>query len=474
MEAAIRPTGTPPRGPTVPLRKRFRSPRAAPWVAALVLALSVAPPARADLFALLAENASSKRLVRIDPATGAATTLYGSYAIGPFSTGAGLLNASNGNLYLCANAPGEERRRLFVISLATGALVSSPLIGAPAGAPATDLVTTTPAFLVSQGTTVYGLFTLNATEKCLGSIDPTTGAVTQLGAAIPAGGFAGGVGAYSTAVGVVYFTAEAVPGGGRVLFGFGLATNTLVSAAAVVPPSGCVADPAHLEVDGSGILLGVFRSPSAGTMVLAEVDPATGATTSRGAGFSAGGSSSGVGDYAWGARMIHIAANGPGEALRRIYTLDTATGALVSDPVITSADGYQTAPLFLAAQPVASTVPGAVPDGEFVRGTALKITKNGPVPTTLTLTWGRSCGPGAADYSVHVGTVGTWYSHRRALCTTANATSASVSVPTGNHYYLIVPLSGTQEGSYGCDSQGHERPVSTVTCLATQNTAACP
>ncbi len=95
---------------------------------------------------------------------------------------------------------------------------------------------------------------------------------------------------------------------------------------------------------------------------------------------------------------------------------------------------------------------GAVPNGDDVPGTPLLAGKSGtPGAYDLDLSWSVSC-RNAPDYSVYVGTIGDWYSHRWLLCSTGGATTASFSIAAGDDYYLIVPVSAEDdEGSYGTD-----------------------
>jgi hypothetical protein len=46
----------------------------------------------------------------------------------------------------------------------------------------------------------------------------------------------------------------------------------------------------------------------------------------------------------------------------------------------------------------------------------------------------------------------------------------------GDRYYLVVPVATglAEEGSYGTDSAGVERPPGTTACAPQQNLAACP
>ena len=116
--------------------------------------------------------------------------------------------------------------------------------------------------------------------------------------------------------------------------------------------------------------------------------------------------------------------------------------------------------------------PGRVPD-TAATGTPLRIGKNATHPGDLDLDWGPSCGAGS-DYSVHEGTIGSWYSHDKKLCTTNGATAATLTPGVGSSYFLIVPLDLTREGSYGVSSSGSERPPSISTCRPGSDVTACP
>ncbi len=97
-----------------------------------------------------------------------------------------------------------------------------------------------------------------------------------------------------------------------------------------------------------------------------------------------------------------------------------------------------------------------------------------PDHVSLNLQWGASCGGGAIDYAVYEGTIGSWYSHVPATCTTSGGLTASYTPPPGNKYYLVVPLNASAEGIYGHASSGTPIPVSGSACRASQNTAGCP
>jgi ELWxxDGT repeat protein len=97
----------------------------------------------------------------------------------------------------------------------------------------------------------------------------------------------------------------------------------------------------------------------------------------------------------------------------------------------------------------------------------------GAGPAELELAWSHSCRP-AADYSIHEGTLGAWYSHASIACSTGGLQQAEVAPGSGNRYYLVVPLSAAEEGSYGTDSSLVERPASASACRTAQDVAACP
>ena len=122
--------------------------------------------------------------------------------------------------------------------------------------------------------------------------------------------------------------------------------------------------------------------------------------------------------------------------------------------------------VFVRVTPVASNGPGRVNDD-------LRIGKT--VAPAIRLQWGPSCSAGATDYAIYEGVVGSWYSHTQIDCSDGGANLTEDVVPgAGNRYYLVVPLDPTEEGSYGTDSSGTERPRGAVTCAPLQNVAACP
>jgi hypothetical protein len=66
-----------------------------------------------------------------------------------------------------------------------------------------------------------------------------------------------------------------------------------------------------------------------------------------------------------------------------------------------------------------------------------------------------------------------YYSHFSKLCTTGGATTATFAPDNFDRYFLVVPTDGAQEGSYGRDSDGIERPQGGGACHGAQ-TVICP
>lgn len=95
-------------------------------------------------------------------------------------------------------------------------------------------------------------------------------------------------------------------------------------------------------------------------------------------------------------------------------------------------------------------------------------------PSELQLSWQPSCSTDDDDYAVYGGELGAFTSHTIETCSTGGATSASLPMPDDSRYYLVVPLDGLDEGSYGQDSNGVERPAGIATCGTQRVETPCP
>ena len=116
---------------------------------------------------------------------------------------------------------------------------------------------------------------------------------------------------------------------------------------------------------------------------------------------------------------------------------------------------------------------GEVPGGVGLPGPPLTVSRG--AEAEVVLEWSPSCLAGDGDYAVYEGELGDFSSHLPAgspSCTTGGATTLSFVPGASGRYFLVVPLSGSDEGSYGLDSSGAGRAVSAAACGA-QRVAAC-
>jgi len=105
----------------------------------------------------------------------------------------------------------------------------------------------------------------------------------------------------------------------------------------------------------------------------------------------------------------------------------------------------------------------AVPDGDAVPGGQLTVSR-GAVANEVVLEWGPSCAAADQDYAVYLGTIGDFASHWARRCSTRGLTTTTFRTNEEAAYFLVVPLSGNREGSYGTDSEDDERPPGYSIC----------
>lgn len=118
---------------------------------------------------------------------------------------------------------------------------------------------------------------------------------------------------------------------------------------------------------------------------------------------------------------------------------------------------------------------GSTPDDNAL-GAPLMVIKTPSMPEHLDLTWGAGCGNQVTGYALFEGTLGSWYGHGlfNGICG-LNAFSATHQAQGGaDTYYLVVPVNGSLEGSYGQDSAGNEIPPGMTVCRPTQSLDPCP
>ena len=118
----------------------------------------------------------------------------------------------------------------------------------------------------------------------------------------------------------------------------------------------------------------------------------------------------------------------------------------------------------------ASAAPaGRVPDGR----TGIPLTIDKLAGGQLLLEWGNSCSAGDGDYAIYEGALGAFANPSPRQCGTGGATQIALSPLSEGAYFLVVPVNGVSEGSYGVDSGAVERPASPTACLPRDFTG-CP
>ncbi len=107
---------------------------------------------------------------------------------------------------------------------------------------------------------------------------------------------------------------------------------------------------------------------------------------------------------------------------------------------------------------------GAVPDGNLVAGPPLTLDRDGDL---ITLSWGASCAPEDDDFAIYEGTLGDFGSHEPVACSTAGATTQTVSAAAGplRSYFLVAPRRTWIQGSLGQSSDGQPRHAGPSPCL---------
>lgn len=127
----------------------------------------------------------------------------------------------------------------------------------------------------------------------------------------------------------------------------------------------------------------------------------------------------------------------------------------------------------LAGWPTSGVVAGVATGGNPGRvPPTIHVDKAG---ANVTVSWSTSCSQGADDYEIYEGTIGAWYSHTSKACTdTAHDLMETFAPKVGNDYYLVVPRNVVEEGSYGTNAGGVERPIGAAQCVTPQVLTPCP
>ena len=95
---------------------------------------------------------------------------------------------------------------------------------------------------------------------------------------------------------------------------------------------------------------------------------------------------------------------------------------------------------------------------------------------SVLLEWGGPCNDGDVpnqDFAVYQGPIGDFTNYQSLTCTTGRDGSyLAAGVPDGS-FFLVVPMTSVNEGSYGHDGSGVERSPAAAACK-TQDIGSCP
>jgi hypothetical protein len=92
------------------------------------------------------------------------------------------------------------------------------------------------------------------------------------------------------------------------------------------------------------------------------------------------------------------------------------------------------------------------------------------------LEWGAPCNDAttpAQDFAVYRGAIGEYADYSSLTCTTGGETHHLALDVADDSFFLIVPSTSANEGSYGLDGAGEQRPPAQLACRA-QAVADCP
>jgi len=349
----------------------------------LVLCLSILLAAQAyasgTLFGLRNPGDGGRQVVIIDPATGAVTPVSASTSPPlPSASGVNALDAGGHRLFFIGTPSSETDSRLFTVDTQTGALLSSPTIAGSASAPFQSLD------YDAGESTLYGLRNPGDAGRQVVRIDVATGAVTPVSASIaPPYAAPSGVSALDATGNRFFFVGTPGADPNQHVYTVDTGTGALVSSPVVsagVAVLGMVYDEAEAK-------LFIWQNPGDGGRQIALLDPATGVVTPVSASIAPPlGSSSGVVALDASGNRIFFAAVPTAETDSRIYTVDTNTGAVISNPTVAGSatqffSGLEFAP---PGPPPVITVVIDIKPGSFPN--SINVGSSGVIPVAIITT----------------------------------------------------------------------------------------
>jgi hypothetical protein len=95
---------------------------------------------------------------------------------------------------------------------------------------------------------------------------------------------------------------------------------------------------------------------------------------------------------------------------------------------------------------------------------------------SLMMQWGAPCNDATTpsqDFAVYQGAIGDYGNYDSLTCTTGRSTSYLAVGAPDDSFYIVVPRTSANEGSYGLTGAGAERPAAAAPCRP-QSVGACP
>lgn len=278
----------------------------------------------AVLFGLRNPGDGGRQVITIDPSTAAIAPISASVDP-PNGTPSGViaLDAGGERFFFVGTPSSETTMRIYSVSTSSGAVLSSPTIS---GGDVLGLE------YDEAEDVLYALQTPTATgSKRIVVLDTATGVPTAVsGNLATAIGMPSGATTMDAAGNRFFFVGTQDAETTQRIYSVDTSTGALLASPTI---SGDVITGLEYDSDAN-VLLGLRTPPDGGKQVVA-LDPATGSTTNVSANVAPSlGMSSGVtGLDSAGNRFFFVATPGS-ETDSRIYTIDTSTGALISNPTI--------------------------------------------------------------------------------------------------------------------------------------------
>ena len=280
------------------------------------------------LFGLRNPGDGGRQLVIVDPSTGAVTPVSASISPPlPSQSGDNAIDDAGHRFFFIATPAGETDSRIYTVNTQTGALLSSPVIAGSATASVQSL-----DYDAGEGV-LYALRNPGDAGRQLVRLDVATGAVTPVSASImPPNGTPGGVSALDEAGNRYFFVGTPGVETSQRIFTVDTATGALLGSPTIAGVGATVLGLAYDAAEGK--LFG-FRNPGDAGRQIVVIDPATGGVTPVSASISPPlGSSSGVVALDAAANKFFFIGVVTGETDSRLYTVDTSTGAVISNPTL--------------------------------------------------------------------------------------------------------------------------------------------